>query len=132
MIRLYTQNINGIPLKDIEDEFHHMLSMMVMRDINVIGWSETNIEWYDSQIYQKLYKVMKQHYKGGSWKPCTSGIPMHSNYKPGGNIMILNKRMKSRTITVSKDEMGRWVWTVIQGNQKEIAIIQVQIVVIQE
>merc|ERR1712115_738444 len=118
------QNVNGIPVQDIEDEFHHMLNLMTIQDINICGWSETNIEWNDHRIYQKLYQIMKRHYQGGTWQPSTSNIAMKSTYKPGGNLMILNKNINSRTNSFQKDEMGRWVWTEIRGQQKPVVVIQ--------
>lgn len=127
VMRLYSQNVNGISLSNMEEDFHHMMDLMSVRMVDVIGWSETNIEWFDYDVNQKLYRIMKQHYPGGAWKPSTSKIPMKSTYKPGGNLLILDKAIKGRTMEFQTDPMGRWVWSTLQGSINPITIIQLYV-----
>ena len=123
-LRVYSQNINGISMQQMEDDFHYKLHQMALRQVDITGWAETNIEWNDHSVNKELFAIMKRHFPGGAWKPSTSNIPMPTNYKPGGNLMVLGKNIRSRTTIFKKDSMGRWVWAVIQGRTESIAIIQ--------
>lgn len=100
---------------------------MEKRQIDIIGWLETNLEWNDYTVNTKLYQIMKRHFPGGVWKPSTSNIPMQTNYKPGGHLMILSKGSRSHTMEFNRDSFGRWVWTVLQGHMDPIAIIPVYV-----
>ena len=95
--------------------------------VDVFGWSETNLKWYDYKINQSLYKIMKQHYPGGAWKPATSKIPMQTAYKSGVNLLIMDKAIKGRTIEIKSNLMGRWVWSTIQGRTTPITILQLYV-----
>ena len=123
-IQIYTQNIDGISTKNTEDHFHHILTSMADRDVDVMGFAETNIEWNDPVINSKLYKIMKQHFPGGNWKPSTSNIQMETIYKPGGNLIVTNKSIRSRTLHTEADNKGRWAWQVLYGSDRPITIIQ--------
>ena len=126
-IRIYTQNIDGISTKHPTDHFHQMMQTMVDREVDIVGFSETNIEWTDPHINQQLYNIMKRHIPGGYWRPSTSKIPMGTLYKPGGNLLITNKTIRARTLHTDADDKGRWTWTVFYGSNKPITVIQLYV-----
>ena len=95
--------------------------------MDVIGWSETNLEWNDYRVQQDLYKQLKRHLPGSSWRTATSGIPLDRLYKLGGNLMIINKSVRSRTREFGKDRMGRWVWTMIYGKHHNVLVVQLYV-----
>ena len=70
---------------------------------------------------------MKHHFLGGAWKPGTSKIPMKTRYKPGGNLLVMTKKIKSRTTELKPDGMGRCVWTVLQGREDPISIVKIYV-----
>ena len=72
VIRIYSQNIDGISTKHPQDHFHNILQNMTDRNVDIMGFSETNIEWYDPKLNQTLYQTMKKHLPGGHWTPSTS------------------------------------------------------------
>lgn len=100
---------------------------MVEKEVDLFGWSETNIEWNNYPLQHQCYKMIHRHLPGGAWKPTTSKIPMASNQKHGGNLMATNKKIRARTQRLEKDRMGRWVWTLIQGKQRPILIVQLYV-----
>lgn len=65
--------------------------MMEDRNPDIMGWSETNIEWHQYTARQKMYQSLKRNAPGGVWRTATSSIPADSLYKPGGNLMIIKK-----------------------------------------
>lgn len=44
-----------------------------------------------------------------------SSIPVEGRYKPAGNVLILNKHMRSRAQELQADLLGRWTWTKLLG-----------------
>ena len=64
VIQIYSQNINGISTKETEEDFQERLLYMRDRKVDVIGWSETNIEWNDYRLRQTLYKELKRNVPG--------------------------------------------------------------------
>ena len=55
-IRFYMQNINSISTQNLEEDFKQKLGFMTDRQADVIGWTETNIEWNHYPTAQKLYR----------------------------------------------------------------------------
>ena len=100
---------------------------MTDREVDIMGFSETNIEWTDPQLNQQLYTIMKCHIPGGNWQPSTSKITMGTLYKPGGNLLITNKTIPARTLYTEADNKGRWTWTVFIGSNKPITVIQLYV-----
>ena len=121
------QNVNGIPTKDSAIHFQNMLEVMIEKEVDLFGWSETNIEWNNYKLQHECYKIIQHHLPGGAWKPAMSKIPMQSNQKHGGNLMAMTKTIRARAQVLEKDSMGRWVWTLLQGKQKPILIVQLYI-----
>ena len=100
---------------------------MIEKEVDLFGWLETNLEWNNYTFQHECYKMIRQHIPGGAWKPTTSKISMESNKKHGGNLMVMNKKLRARAQVFKKDRMGRWVWTVFQGKHKPILIVQLYI-----
>ena len=127
VIWIFTQNVNGIPIKDSEIHFQQMIQAMLEKEVDLFGWSATNLEWNNYKLQHECYKMIRRHIPGGAWKPTTSRIPMQSNQKHGGNLMVMTKTLRERAQVLKKDSMGRWVWTILQGKQKPILIVQLYI-----
>lgn len=58
-IRIYTQNINGINTEDISNNLHNKLQVMTDRQVDIFGWSETNLEWKDYHINKTTQTIAK-------------------------------------------------------------------------
>lgn len=123
VIRIFTQNVNGIPINNSEIHFQQMIQVMLEKEVDLFEGSETNLGWNNYSLQHKCYKMIRQHIPGGAWKPTTSRIPMQSNQKHGGNLMGMTKSIRARAQVIEKDSMGRLVWTILQGKQKPIMII---------
>ena len=126
-LRIYTQNVNGIPTSNSEIHFQTMIQIMLEKQVDIFGWSEKNLEWNNFTLQHNCYKMIRRHMPGGAWKPTTSRIPMQSNQKHGGNLMAMVKPLRARAQVLEKDTMGRWVWTVIRGKSKLVLIIQLYV-----
>ena len=74
-IRIYTQNINGIKTDDMSNDLHNKIQVMTDRQVDIFGWSETNLEWQDYTTHKTTQTIAKKHLPGGHWSPTTSAIP---------------------------------------------------------
>ena len=126
-LRIYSQNIQGIPTTNTKEHFHAMLSTMTDREVDVFGWSETNLEWNDYKLNSEMFPIFKKHFPQGKWLPSTSQIPFTTNYKPGGNLMGIHKNANARTHQTHRDPMGRWCWSRLEGKTKPLTIIQLYV-----
>ena len=54
-IRIYSQNMNGIDTTNYELDFRDKLLHMLDRQPDIIGWSETKVEWNHYESRQKMY-----------------------------------------------------------------------------
>ena len=117
-LRIYSQNVQGIPTTNTKEHFHAMLTTMTDREVDVFGWAETNLEWNDYKLNAELFPIFKKHFPQGKWLPSTSKIPFTKNYKPGGNLMGIQKNANARTHQTHRDPMGRWCWSRLEGEKK--------------
>ena len=126
-IRLYSQNINGIPAENLEEILTQNLDVMLDREVDIMGWSETNLEWNSYPVHLRAQRTFKKQYTGGKWLTTTSSIPSDTNLKPGGNAMGLNADTNSCTNMTGKDEMGRWVWATMEGQTGSVTVVQLYV-----
>ena len=126
-LRIYSQNVQGIPTTHTKEHFHAMLTTMTDREVDVFGWAETNLEWNDYKLNAELFPIFKKHFPQGKWLPSTSKIPFTTNYKPGGNLMGIHKNANARTHQTHRDPMGRWCWSRLEGKKKPLTIIQLYV-----
>ena len=127
VIRLYSQNINGIAVDKIDEVITQNLEVMKDREVDIMGWSETNLEWNSYPVHLQAQQTYKQQFTGGKWITTTSAIPSETNLKPGGNAMGLNADTNSRTNVTGKDKLGRWVWATMEGRTGSITVIQLYV-----
>lgn len=59
IVRLCLQNINGIQVGNMEEDFKDKLQTMMERQVDIIGWAETNLEWNSYKVNHELYKQLK-------------------------------------------------------------------------
>lgn len=52
VLRIYTQNINGIKTRDLKNDTYYKLNTMTDRQVDIHGWLETNLEWNDNHTYE--------------------------------------------------------------------------------
>ena len=126
-IRLYSQNINGIPADTLEEHMHYMLQAMQDRDVDIIGWAETNLEWNNYRIHKKANRLFRKTYPRGKWITTTSKTTATTDYKPGGNAMGITQDISSRTPLWGQDPLGRWVWITMEGQSGSITVLQLYI-----
>ena len=71
-------------------DFNEKLQVMLDRKVDIMGWSETNLEWNNYTLQHECYKMMRRHIPVGTWKPTRSKIIMDSILKHGGNLMVMH------------------------------------------
>ena len=127
IIRLYSQNINGIAVDKIDEVLTQNLDVMMDREVDIMGWSETNLEWNSYPVHLQAQRTFKKQYTGGKWITTTSSIPSETNLKPGGNALGLNADTNSRTNLTGKDKLGRWVWATMEGQTGSVTVVQLYV-----
>ena len=127
IIRIYSQNINGISVDTIQENLTKNLDVMLDRQVDIMGWAETNVEWNDYPAHLLSQRVFRKQYPGGKWLTTTSAIPSDTNLKPGGNALGLNHDTNSRTTATGKDPLGRWLWATMEGMTDSVTIIQLYV-----
>ena len=60
IIRLYSHNINGLPVDNIFGSGNKNLGIMKDRRADVMGWSKTNVEWNSYPLCLATHRVFKQ------------------------------------------------------------------------
>ena len=100
---------------------------MTARDVDIFGWSETNIEWNDFLLNNTLYKHFQREFPGGKWIPATSKSPFKTTYKPGGVLLGATRWINSQVELTGKDPLGRWSWMVFRGQPSSILVVQLYI-----
>lgn len=123
-LRIYSQNVNGIPVEHIEEAMTKNLDVMMDRQVNIMGWSETNLGWNSYPIHLKTQQIYKKQFPGRKWITATSSIPSETNLKPGGNSLGLNRDTNAQTNMTGKDDMGRWIWATLEGRTGSVTVVQ--------
>ena len=126
-IRIYSQNINGISAESMQANLTKNLDAMLDRQVDIMGWAETNLEWNDYSTHLLAQRVFRKQYPGGKWLTTTSKIPSKTNLKPGGNALGLNHDATSRTTSTGRDSMGRWLWATLEGKTDSVTIVQLYV-----
>ena len=78
-LRIYSQNVNGIPVENIEEAMTKNLDVMMDRQVDIMGWSETNLEWNSYPIHLQTQRIYKKQFPNGKWITTTSSIPSETN-----------------------------------------------------
>ena len=125
--RIYSQNINGISVENIPETLTKNLDAMLDREVDVMGWSETNLEWNSYPLHLMAQRIFKKQFQGGKWMTTTSAIPFDTNLKPGGIALAINGATNSRTNVTGKDLLGRWLWATMEGKTGSVTIVQLYV-----
>lgn len=94
IIRLYSHNINKLSLDNIAVVVTESLGILKDHGVDVMGWSETNVEWNSYPLHLATPQVFKQGFLQGKCITTTSEIPAATNFKLGGNAMGLHHNIK--------------------------------------
>ena len=78
-IRIYSQNINGMNADTLEETLTSNLDAMLDREVDIVGWSETNLEWNSYPVHLRAQRTFKKQFLRGKWLTTTSAIPSETN-----------------------------------------------------
>ena len=92
--------------------------------VDVLGLSETNVNWNNphernkwNRMIQRMWpkgKILTASIKDGDWT---------STYTPGGVSMTIRGRYASMISASRSDEMGRWVWATLGSGKDKVTLI---------
>ena len=113
-ITITTQNEKGVPHKTIEDKLLTFFEEQRFKNTQIIGLSETNLNWHNPAIYSRIRKLFQYTYVRGHLMTATIPMTTSSNWKPGGKMIGFNRQIVARMIKKGTDKYGRWDWLIIQ------------------
>ena len=89
---LGSHNIRGIQMATLENEFELYLSDLHSKNVDVLGLSETNVNWKDFQVKANITNNFKQIYIRYFLIGSSSNEEVRHEHKPGGAALLLNSK----------------------------------------
>jgi hypothetical protein len=125
--RMVLQNVNGLTTSyDCEKSYALALESDAI-GADIIGMVETNINWRENKLTNKITNAWKERYKHVRMTTSSSDIMFDTPYQPGGTAIIVAPPWTSRA-TMSKDNsgLGRWTQVTLKGkNNNTVSVITV-------
>ena len=59
--RIYAQNINGIPMKDLPNQLHQIGQFVTAYKINFLSLMETNLDWDEPTIITTIQQTIRKY-----------------------------------------------------------------------
>ena len=123
-LRIYFQNINGLPTNDDWAEWHHIVTYMKALEVDICGFVEPNINWTNQLTSTVKYKLSTM-IRTSTLQTASCEEPTKYRYQRGGVMMATMGKMTGRIGATGKDIMGlgRWVYTKYFGRQGRTLIV---------
>ena len=122
-VKICSQNIQGIQVKSVETDFALYLSKKLSKEIDIMGWAETNIEWRDFSVYEHVRKTCRKFCPRATLTCATSKMDVNEDWKPGGNAILTNARLTTAITQYGNDPYGRWSWVRLRRKKKSDVLI---------
>ena len=107
-IRLYFQNVEGLKLSQGDADTILMSKFLRDNDVSIFGFVETNTEWLNYSIKQRVYKNFKKLWASMKWATSTSATMFPGIHKPGGTCTVASGRLASHVSSINSDkQLGR-------------------------
>ena len=127
-ITIMTQNAKGVPHQQMEDKLLPFFEEQRVNKVQIVGMSETNLNWHSERIYHKVRRIFQYSYVRGYLMTATSPITTSIDWKPGGNLLGMSRDIVSKTLKRGTDKYGRWAWMALQRTKKlTLGIIQLYV-----
>ena len=123
-LRIYFQNINGLPVNDNWAEWNHISSYLKDNKVDISGFAETNINW-NKQLESVVKRHLLAHIKPATVQTSSCYEPSKYTYQRGGVLMTTIGNMTGRTGEAGEDPLGlgRWTFTKYLGRQGKTLIV---------
>jgi hypothetical protein len=107
--RIFYQNVNGIYKGNSWTDWKAMANQAQLRQIDVIGFTETNIKW-NPKIQQAASSLAQRYTKNCQMATSTHNGLSFGNYQPGGTSTSICGNAIGHIVTKINDtsSMGRW------------------------
>eukprot|EP00957_Ditylum_brightwellii_P183446 13973785-Ditylum_brightwellii.AAC.1 len=111
ILRVYFHNVNGGLKSGGWGKYEYALKCLKEKEIDIIGFAETNLTWTTQDKYSAKMKLRKE-YKGKS-KLTTSASdePSATDYQPGGTLTAVRGNHVERVLEAKIDESGLGWWS---------------------
>jgi hypothetical protein len=102
---IYYQNISSLR-PQTQDKSKSTLNCMKELKADLIGLTETSVNWYDNQLYKKFKSSLHKQYQNSTISVSSSNIIHSSNYLPGGTATIIVGKWSNRQQNQIEDTTG--------------------------
>ena len=123
--RFIHQNVRGLGvINNIEN--HSALQDLKDLDVDVIGLTETNVNWENPHERDKWRTQVQRWWpKSKVLMSVTPNGDRLSTFRQGGATMILSSKYSSMANESGEDKMGRWVWATVGHGKERVTIITI-------
>ena len=114
--RILVHNPNGFRLGPA-GTFRDTLISHLQSEIDIALHPEINCDTTQPWVVNDMHRLCKQTFGQGQYRMATahSPIPFHTQYKPGGVLMLAFGKTSGRLQSVGRDEFGRWAYMRFHG-----------------
>jgi hypothetical protein len=116
--RFYFINTNGISHHQGMLDFYEILQSMKDHDIDIFGFSETNLNTLQPEVRKRLEDISQEFYGNSILATSTSTRPTRTAYQPGGTCTGISQELCGRYQASGSDPHGLGRWSYIQMTGK--------------
>jgi hypothetical protein len=121
--RVWSQNANGLSIKDDYAAWHELCANLVSKNPSVIALSEPNIDFLQQDVRRNIEAVFKLHFGHVRLVTATTCVRAPTPWKPGGVLLAVLGKWAQQVTTTSRDDLGRWVAATLCGSEgKQVTI----------
>ena len=123
-LRVYFQNVNGIPCHDNWAEWNHIITYLKSKQVDIAGLAETNIKW-TKQSTSAAKRQLTSHINPATLIAASCDEPCPFKYQRGGVLLATLGKLTGRIETTGQDPLGlgRWAYTKYIGRNGKALII---------
>ena len=117
LVRIISQNINGLPLKKLDPKSHQCFSFLQNNRLyDVALWQEIKLFWPEIPLDLQW----KHRSKSPAFKTQLSYNKMEQQDSPhqqGGTATVISAALTPRCSISGADELGRWSWIKLESDK---------------
>jgi len=123
-VRIYLQNIGGLPADDAgKEKYTHLRHFVTKHSIDLLAMPECSVHWGKTEYKQRLPERTKGWWESVQWSMAYNKMEAHpSVYQPGGTALGIFNAMVHRAQRPGDDKvgLGRWCWGRLRGKNNII------------
>ena len=121
-INIISHNINGVGHRLENLEFVNFLEDQLKKNVKILGFSETNMNWHVKTTYKEVNRPFKSVYIKCKLLTSTSPVFIPGRYKAGGIMIGMSRKILSQKKEQGSDKYGRWAWARFNWKKGEILL----------